>query len=174
MLNLDPHGTHWTLLKTIYGPSPYWTRVDRHSSLKVEDTCRILYAVTDEMAHPPVLALVRKPNEDYPVAICKHKRCIHAYSDDSTAVSRDPNKTVSESFLEADPSVSGVITYHRRLEEDPNTYSGGLVDLSSMCWASIPSEKRGPHDPHSLTDFIITTKECMWPYLSALSLITQF
>jgi hypothetical protein len=176
MLNKDPRGTRWTLLLTIYGPSPYWTRVDPHSSIKVEDTCRNLYAVTDGTltSYPPILALVRKPNEDYPVAICKHKHFMPLCSDYYTAVSQDPNKTISESFLEADASLYGVITSYSRLEEDSNTYITSLEDLSNMRWASVSFDPRKQRDPHSLTDFIITTKECMWPYLSTLSLITQF
>jgi hypothetical protein len=191
LLNQDSRGTlehrDWTLLQTIWGPSPYWTRVDPHSSIKVEDTCRNLYAVTDGMStsQPPILALVRKPNEDYPVAICKHRCYMPPYSDYYTAVSQDPDKTISKSFLEADASLDGInlparsrgfhslnkldgiITSYSRLEEDSDTPK----DLSDVRWASIPWKRR---DPHSLTNFIITTKECMWPYLSTLNLITQF
>jgi hypothetical protein len=175
MLNKDSRGTRWTLLLTIYGPSPYWIRVDPHSSIKVEDTCRNLYAVTDttSTSYPPILALVRKPNEDYPVAICEHKCFMPPYSDYCTAVSQDPDNTISESFLEADASLYGVVTSYSRLEEDSDTYSASLEDLSNTRWASISFDPRKQRDPYSLTDFIITTKECMWPYLS-LNLITQF
>jgi len=99
--------------------------VNPHSSVQVEDTCQTLYAVADELLSLPVLALVRKSDEDYPAAICKLKYYMPAYSDDSTAVSQDLNQTVSESFLEANASLAGVTTYHGGLEEDSSADGTG-------------------------------------------------
>jgi len=60
---------HWVLLQGHYGPNPYWTPLEPANQDLIGATCQTLYAFNRNVGSEYILAVVRKPDSDYPLVM---------------------------------------------------------------------------------------------------------
>jgi hypothetical protein len=82
----------WTLLQAHYGPNPYWTPLEQANQEPIGATCQTLFAFNRNIGSEYVLAVVRRPDSDYPLVL-------HAGT-----------TTVREAAETADPHLKTLIT----------------------------------------------------------------
>jgi hypothetical protein len=133
------------MLQANYGPWPYWTVADLKSTIAA--TCRTLYAVNIEGGIQYLLAVLRTPQADCPLAICK-RACLYALRFILMIRSVNPQRDViSQAIRAADPKLSGKL----RIIEHPNGRKGiGAIgtpppDITPTEFFVIADEDKGTY-----------------------------